>query len=420
LRILYIAQFFNRPDEAGAGRHYAFATEWTRLGHEVTVITGQQNYRTGRAQRLSLRPLVEDVEGARILRTYVYTDYKGSFRRRYLNFASFAASSVMAALRAPRPDVVFASSPPLSVALAGSLVARLRGAPLVVDVRDLWPESALALGVIREGAFSRAAARSARRVYRRAKKIVAVTNGIVEGLEACGVPRGKIVKVTNGVDVALFDRRPEPAGLRASLGLADTFLCTYVGGMGILHDVETLVQAALGLRRDGVHFLLVGEGDDRPRLERFARERALTNVTFHEPLPKQRVPGVLAEADCAVYSLRNDPFFRGTFPNKNFDYLAAGRPVVLAVEGESAALVRAAGAGFVVAPGDPVALAAGIRRMKALAPGERAAMGERGRGHVLAHYRRTDLAAALERTLCEVAGDTAREARPARFKRGVA
>ncbi len=420
MRILYLAQFFNRPDEAGAGRHYAFASEWVRRGHDVTVITGQQNYRTGATRRASLRPYVETVDGVRVVRTYVYTGYRGSFRRRYLNFASFTASSVVAALSERRPDVVFASSPPLTVGVAGEWVSRLRRVPLVADIRDLWPESAVALGVVSDGRFVRLASGTARRVYRRASRVVGVTGGIVEGLVAAGVPEGKIVKITNGVDVGLYESPAAPDSLRTELGLDDRFLCVYVGGMGILHDVGTVVEAAARLRDVPVHFLLIGQGDDRPRLEARLDREGITNVTFRDPIPKERVPGVIASADCAVYSLRDDPFFRGTFPNKNFDYLAAACPVVLAVEGESAELVRAAGAGFVTPPGSGAGLAEGIRRMLALRPAERQQMGERGRAHVLANYRRVDLAARLETILQDVVGDRTVDPGREDGRRGVA
>jgi glycosyltransferase involved in cell wall biosynthesis len=419
MRILYIAQFFNRPDEAGAGRHYAFAVEWARRGHDVTVVTGQQNYRTGTARRQGLRAYAEQVDGVTVLRCYAYTGYRGSFSKRYVNFATFTASSVVAGLRTARPDVVFASSPPLTVGMAGDFVARLRRVPLVLDIRDLWPESVVALGVVRNERFLRGAESIARGLYHRASRIVGVTDGIVEGLVRNGVPRSKIVKVTNGVDVGLYDEPPENDRLRETLGLSDAFLCVYVGGMGILHDVGTLVDAAEHLAGSRVHFLLVGQGDDRPRLERRVAERGLRNVTFHDPVPKERVPGVVASADCAVYSLRDAPFFRGTFPNKNFDYLAAGTPVVLAVEGESAALVRESGAGVVTPPGDGKGLAEGIRRLEALPADERRRMAERGRAFVLRNYRREDLARNLERVLLEVCGD-AGGARRVDDKRGVA
>jgi glycosyltransferase involved in cell wall biosynthesis len=420
MKILYIAQFFNRPDEAGAGRHYAFAVEWARMGHDVTVITGQQNYRTGLAARAGVRPIVESCDGVTVKRCYTYTGYRGNLKKRYLNFASFTVSSVLAGLREETPDVVFASSPPLTVAIAGDLVARAKRAPLVLDIRDLWPESVAALGVVRARRFLHSAERVARHLYARADRLIGVTDGIVDGLVAAGVPRAKIAKITNGVDVGLYDSPPARDSMRETLGLADRFLCVYVGGMGILHDVGTLVGAAAHLRGTPVHFLLVGQGDDRPRLERIVREEGLTNVTFHDPVPKARVPGLIASADCAVYSLKNEPFFRGTFPNKNFDYLAAGTPVVLAVEGESAELVRDAGAGIVTPPEDPAGLAAGIRALAATAVDERRRMAERGRSYVLRNYRREDLARKLERVLRDVCGATSRPAQNSYDKRGVA
>ena len=420
MRICYLAQFFNRPDEAGAGRHYAFATEWAKAGHDVTVITGQQNYRTGANTSSTLRRRIDEVDGVRVVRTYVYSAYKGSFKKRYLNFGSFLASSVAAALREPKPDVVFASSPPLTVAMAGHAISRLRGVPLVADIRDLWPESAVALGVVAEGRFTRGAERIARGVYEHASRLVAVTGGIEEGLRAVGVPAERIVRITNGVDVGLYEDTGDEDPLRGELGLEDKFLCIYVGGQGILHDVGTVVEAATHLRDTNAHFLIIGQGDDRPRLEARVREESIENVTFLDPIPKSRVPGVIASADCAVYSLRDDPFFRGTFPNKNFDYLAAARPVVLAVEGESADLVHKAGAGIVTPPGNGEAMAGGIRHMMNHPPDTRRRMGESGRAYVLENYRRVDLAARLERVLREVGEGASPAPTATRHERGVA
>lgn len=189
--------------------------------------------------------------------------------------------------------------------------------------------------------------------------------------------------------------------------------------MGILHDVGTLVDAARATRDERVHFLLVGQGDDRARLEALVRSEGLRNVTFRDPLPKNEVPGVLAAADCCVYSLRDAPFFRGTFPNKNFDYLAAARPVVLAVEGESADLVRDSGAGLVARPGDGADLAAKIADLSALSAAERAAMGAKGRRYVLSRYRRQDLAGELEAVLASIGGVATRPS-DGRRERGVA
>lgn len=396
MHVLYLAQFYNEPQDAGAGRHYAFARSLVERGHRVTVITGQENYRTGRIPKRFAGRIVhrEEKDGMTILRVWVYAGHKRRYTLRYLNHLTFLLTSLWAGLRAkPRPDVVIASSPPLFVAVSGALLARLRRAPLMAEIRDLWPESVLALQLPVHRIVVKVGFALARWVYGQGRHFIAVTKGIKEGLRRQGLPGEQITYIPNGVDLNLYEgQRQDPAFLQ-SHHLEDKFLCVYVGGMGPVHNVGTLVEAARLLRdRPRIHFLFVGDGGEKPTLVRRVGEFGLTNVTFLDPVPKQDVPGILSSADLCIYSLRRDPFFKGTFPNKNFDYLASGRPVVLAVEGESRRLVETAGAGFVVAPESPEEMAGAIGRMVSLPDEEREEMGRRGRRYALANFHRRDLA----------------------------
>lgn len=397
MHVLYLAQFYNEPQDAGAGRHYAFTRTLAEKGHRVTVITGQENYRTGRIPDRFAGRVVhrEEKEGMAILRTWVLTGHRRRFALRYLNHMTFLMTGLWAGLRAkPRPDVVVASSPPLFVAVAGGLLSWLRRAPLITDIRDLWPESVVALRLPVNPIVVKAGFALARWVYGRSRRLIAVTEGIRDGLCKQGQPEEKITTIPNGVDLNLYEGSPAESCLRESHHLTDKFLCVYVGGMGPVHNVGTLVETAQILRdRPRLHFLLIGDGGEKPALMKKVKELGLTNVTFLDPVPKQDVPGVLSSADVCVYSLRNDPFFKGTFPNKNFDYLASGCPVVLAVEGESRDLVEKAGAGYVVTPESAAEMADAISRVVSLPVDQREQMGRRGRSYVLANFHRRDLAA---------------------------
>jgi glycosyltransferase involved in cell wall biosynthesis len=397
MNVVYLAQFYNEPDDPGAGRHFAFIRTLSELGHRVTVVTGQENYRTGRIPEKYRGHLIhrEERDGCTILRTWVLTGHRRHFSLRYLNQLSFFLTGTLGSTRECRhADVVVASSPPLLVGAAGAVLSRKWRIPFVLDVRDLWPESVEALDVPVPGPVVRFGYRLADWIYARGAGMVAVTEGIRSGLMARGVPEEKIVHIPNGVDIGLYDTPPEPdPSLRAQLGLEGKFLCVYVGGIGPVHDVGTLVEAARHLGDEPrCHFLIVGDGPEKRRLVAEAQASGLRNVTFLDPVPKRRVPAVLATADLCVYSLKRNDFFRGTFPNKNFDYLASARPVVLAVEGESRRLVEAAGCGKVVPPADAGAMAAAIREMMALPAETRLEMGRRGRAYAFRNYHRRDLA----------------------------
>jgi glycosyltransferase involved in cell wall biosynthesis len=407
MHVVYLAQFYNEPSDAGAGRHYAFTRALAGRGHRVTIITGQENYRTGEISERWRGRFVhrEERDGVTILRTWVVTGHRRRFALRYANHLSFLVTGLWAGLRAgPRPDVIVASSPPLFVAVAGALLSALRRAPLVTDVRDLWPESVLALDLPVSRPLIKGGFAIARWVYGRSRRLIAVTRGIQTGLLQQGQPRKKIAFIPNGVDLHLYDEVGQGDDLRRAHGLEGKFVCTYVGGMGPVHNVGTLVKAAALLKDDGdVHFLIVGDGGEKVRLVDEAKSKGLANVTFLDPVSKRDVPAVLRAGDVCVYSLRRNPFFEGVFPNKNFDYLASGRPVILAVSGESRRLVEDAKAGFVVSPESAEELAAAIRRMRGLPLEERDAMGSRGRAHVLTTYHRSKLADGFA-NLVEAAG----------------
>jgi glycosyltransferase involved in cell wall biosynthesis len=238
--------------------------------------------------------------------------------------------------------------------------------------------------------------------YRQARRIVAVTRGIGEGIEARGLPPDKVVFVPNGVDDILVEQGAEAT--RAAAGVANgRFLCIYVGALGIWNGNETILDAADRLKdRKEFHFLFVGDGDQRPELERRARAAGLSSVRFVGALPKREAVRRLLEADLCLVCTWDHPFHRMVLANKIFDYLSAARPVVAAAEGEMAELIAEAGAGESVPPGDGAAMARAIAALSALPAEERRAMGQRGREYVLRNYRRRDLARRAETVMRDV------------------
>ena len=396
MRILCLTQYFNLPDQAGASRHYQFARAWAEAGHEVELLTGNVNYKTGRS--IPCAPgrsySIEDhPEGFRVRRLWCFSRFRGSFRKRLLFFGSFAANAAWVGAFARRPDVVFASSTPLTVGIPGTLLARRFRVPFVFELRDLWPEAAVAAGVLRSAAWEARTRRLARDLYHRSDHLIAVTEGIRDGILSYGVPEDRVTLVPNGVDHWM---EPERFREQNPLGdFDDRFVCLYVGAHGIWNDLGTLLDAAEALRDDAsVAFVFIGDGDHRAVLEERVRQAGLPNVHFLGALPKQEAFAAVCHADLGLIAASAHEHNRQTLPNKIFDYMAAGIPVMVAAgEGEMAELLRRSGGGWTTPPGDGRALAAEIHRVRELPPAERKAVGARGRGHVQEHYWRPRQAA---------------------------
>lgn len=394
MNILYFVQYFNLPHEAGGSRAYQFAKAWAAAGHHVTVVTGAVNHKTLTVPaRYRGRPYTsETVDGFRVIRAWSYAGIRGSFKKRLVNFASYAATAGLAGLFArPRPDVVYASSTPLTVGVPGLAAAVLRGAPFFFELRDLWPESAVVAGLLDgRSRATRAAFALARFLYRHAVRCVAVTRGIAAGLAAEGVPQDKLLFVPNGVDDWMVEDLPPVARDPR------VFRVVYVGAHGRWNGLGQILDAAALLRdRTDIRFEFVGDGDERARLADRAAHEGLSNVTFTGALPKREAWERLRGASVSVVATWAADFQKMVLANKIFDYMAAGRPVAAAAHGEMAELVRAADCGVVTPPEDPQALADALRGLADARPEALDAMGARGREYILGHYQRRELAGRL-------------------------
>ncbi len=404
MRILYFVQYFNLPDEAGGSRAYQFARAWAADGHQVTVVTGAVNYKTMSIPEKYRGRLIseETVDGVRLLRVWAYPEVRGSLKKRYVNFLSYALMAMVASIfRAGRADLVYASSTPLSVGAPGFFAAWTRRVPFVFEVRDLWPQSAVVAGALRPDArIVRLAASFARFLYRRASRVVAVTRGIVRGLLAEGVDESRILLAPNGVDDWMLAIEPDPGSVPT-----DRFEIVYAGAHGPWNGLMQILDAASLLRyHPEIRFAFIGDGDQRDALVARAREEGLSCVAFEGTLSKREAFQRLQTASASIVVAWDHPFQRMILANKIFDYLAAGRPILVAAHGEMAELVEEAEAGIVVAPERPDLLADAIRRMAALPPEKLAAMGLRGRRHVIARYQRPMIARLLSSAFVELKG----------------
>jgi glycosyltransferase involved in cell wall biosynthesis len=299
---------------------------------------------------------------------------------------------------------VWGTSPPLTQALAAWALARLKGIPWVFEVRDLWPDFAVAMGVLRHGMLIRLAKALERFLYRRADRLVINSPGFHEPVQREGGDPARITLVANGVDSAAFELEGDGTALRAAHGLQGKFIALYAGAHGPANDLGVVVRAAQALRDDPrIVFLLVGDGMEKAALCKQAAELQLANLRFLPPIPKSGIPELFASADCGLAVLKAIPLFATTFPNKVFDYMAAARPVVLAIDGPIREVVEQAGAGIAVPPGDALAMATAVARL-ADDPELCRRMGQKGRECVRTSYARSQQAGRLEAVFAGLVG----------------
>jgi glycosyltransferase involved in cell wall biosynthesis len=395
-RVLYVSQYFVRDDQPGGVRHWHHTRALAEAGHDVSVVTSfvQHKERTVPERYRGRRIVREREEGLDVWRVFSTPGYGRDLRSRLASYGTFAWWAFLAGMRAPRPDVVVASSPSLPAAAGAALVARARRARFLLEVRDLWPDSAVAMGLVSDPRAIAAARRLERFCYRRAERVVALTEGIRDGLVAAGVSPARVTLITNGIDLPA---EGEPAAGNGAAPVpvpADAFVAMYVGAHGTYNALGTALDAAERLRAEpAIRFVLVGGGDQKSALVREAERRRLSNVSFVDPVPKRDVPSWLARADACLLPYQDRELFAGALPNKAFDYLGAGRPIIAsAPEGELTRLVRDAGCGLAAPAEDGAALAEAVRRLAAdREAAER--MGAAGAAYARERYDRRALAA---------------------------
>jgi glycosyltransferase involved in cell wall biosynthesis len=379
VRVTFLTHYY--PPEVGAPqtRISALASGLAARGVEVAVHAPPPHYPDGRIPPGHRNRLfeVESDGPVRVVRSAVLPAPNRGFARRLANHASFGASAVAAAGRPPAADVVVVESPPLFTAGAAVAYARRKGAPLVLNIADMWPDSAIELGALRSDAAIRAARSLERRVYRRSAAIVCPTEGIEARLGARPDAAGKVTRIPPAVDVAAFEAAYPPGG--------EGFRVLYAGTTGMAQGMGTLLEAAAALQGDGVEVTIAGDGAEGGTVR--ARAAALPNVSALGTVPHDEVPRLLAGSDAAVVLLRDKPLFEGALPTKLLEAMAAGRPVVLSARGESARLLSSSGGGVVVPPEDPAALAAALRDLAS--DRDRASrIGEAGRAFVSERHSR--------------------------------
>lgn len=394
MHILLIHQAFAALDEPGGTRHHELARYLAARGHRITVIASPVSYLTGKARQNGAAGAdeirTEQEERITIQRTYTYAALHRSFAHRVFSFISFMASSFLAGLRVRQVDLVWGTSPPIFQGITAWSLARLKGVSFLFEVRDLWPAFAIGVGVLRQPLLIRASEWLERFLYRHADRVVVNSPGFISHVRERGARQVELVP--NGSDTHMFDPRADSAGFRRSNGLEDKYILLYAGAHGMSNDLQVVLKAAQLLEtRPEIAVVLLGAGKEKPALMELAAQMGLKNVYFLPPIPKADMAEALAAAGACIAILKPIPLYATVYPNKVFDYMAAGRPVLLAIDGVIRKVVEDAGAGIYVPPGDAPALAKAAEQL-ADNRQEGIAMGMRGREYVRAHFDRETLA----------------------------
>lgn len=401
-RVLLLTQYY--PPETGAcqNRLSEMAKQLVLAGYDVTVLTSVPNYPRGEIFE-SYRGrcwMEEPLEGVRVLRTWTYVSRHRGFYHRLLNYFSFALLAILLGIwRAGRQNAIVVESPPLFLGISGVLLGWWKRAPMIFNVSDLWPESAISMGVLHNRALIRVAEDLEDFLYKHSYVVTGQTQGIVENIRR-RLPRVPVELITNGISPERFvSTESGRAAARARFDFGDRFVVGYTGLHGLAQGLETLLDAAERLSNEtGILFAFIGDGPEKERLTVLAAQHHLENVRFFPPEPVGNMPAVFSALDAAVVPLKDLPLFRAALPAKLFECMAAGLPVVLSVAGEARSLVERANGGICVPPENATAIAEAIvhlARNRELA----STLGHHGARYVRANYDRRAIAERFARLL---------------------
>jgi glycosyltransferase involved in cell wall biosynthesis len=359
MRVLYFHQHFSTPKGSVGIRSYEMARRLLARGHKVTMVCGSYGGgETGLLQSFVRGCRRGEVDGIDIVEFDLKYSNSDGFLKRSLTFVRFALRSIGLAFT-ERYDVLFATTTPLTAGIPGIFARWLRRKPFVFEVRDLWPELPRAMGVIRNPLVLWAMSLLEWASYRSAHRLVGLSPGIVEGIVQRGVARQRVTMIPNGCDLQIFAQEVMP--WRPDEVAADDLLAVFAGTHGMANGLDAVLAAAVELKRRGrrdIKLLLIGQGRLKADLKRQAAYQGLDNVVFHDPVNKARLAGLMAATDLGLQVLANVPaFYYGTSPNKFFDYIAAGVPVLNNYPGWLAEMIGQRGCGYAVAPDSPQAFA---------------------------------------------------------------
>ena len=365
MHILFLTDNFPPEVNAPASRTFEHCREWVKLGEQVTVITCAPNFPKGKVfpgykNRLCQ---TETIEGIRVIRVWSYITANEGFVRRSLDYVSFMIAATIASLWVKKVDVVIGTSPQFFTVCAAYVVGLLKRVPWVFELRDIWPESIKAVGSMGDGPLYRTLECLELFLYKKANRIIALTQSFKKELIARGVNAENFDVVTNGVDLSLFKPRSKDEALLKKLGLEHQFIAGYIGTIGMAHGLETIIEAAEIIQNtpnpenQSIKILILGDGARKESLKQLAKDKRLENLIFIDTVSKAEVPDYWSLLDIAIIHLKKDPLFEKVIPSKLFECMAMGIPVLHAVLGESAEIVSRLGVGKTITPDNSQVLA---------------------------------------------------------------
>jgi glycosyltransferase involved in cell wall biosynthesis len=402
LQVLLLSQWYI-PEPSTA---HVLGKDLVAHGHLVSAITGFPNYPSGKiyaGYRIRWRQW-EQIDGVHVLRLPLYPDHSRSAVRRALNYTSFATSvSLLGPGLCDSADVMWVNGSP-TIGIPAWWISLLRRIPFVYNIQDMWGETVRASGMVRDGLAVRLLQELERFTYHRAAAITVVSPGFKRYLIDRGIPRGKIHTIPNWGNEEIYRPICRDPDFGQLYGLADHFNVIFAGNIGPQQALGVVLQAACLLREmPDIQFVLIGEGIDLPVLKAAVERQGLSNVRFIAQQPETEMPRFFAWADGLLVHLRNDPLYQITIPSKVLNYMACGHPILCAVVGDGAEVVRAAGAGLLCPPEDPQALAQAVRTLYTMPAAQREALGEAGRESFLQNYTRRVVVERQMQVLQEVA-----------------
>jgi hypothetical protein len=411
MHILFLTDNFPPEVNAPASRTFEHCREWVKAGREVTVITCAPNFPNGVVYEGYRNRLwqSEMMDGIRVVRVWSYVAANEGFLRRILDYMSFMAAAAVAAPFIKKVDVVIGTSPHFFTVCGAHAVSRMKQVPFIFELRDLWPESIKAVGAIRSSFWLRQLERIELHLYRKAARIVALTNAFKTRLTARGIDPAKIDIVTNGVDLSRFRPQEKDAALTANLGLEGKFVAGYVGTHGMAHGLGTLLEAAALIRKspggERYRFLFLGDGARKQALVKEAERLGLDNVVFLDSVPKSEVTRHWSLLDASIIHLRKSDLFTTVIPSKLFESMGMGIPILHGVSGESSEIVKRERVGLIFEPENAVEL---CKALTSLAEAE--TLRNEFRANCLAAAKRYDRGALARRMLEVLDATVARQA----------
>lgn len=391
MKILLINQAFVSPDEPGHTRHFEMAKFLQTRAHELVIVASDLNYQTGK-KTIERKGIFaeQNIEGVKILRSYIYPALHHSYFWRVISFFSFMFSSIYTSFQVKDVDLVMGTTPPIFQAVSAWFVAFIRRKPFLLEVRDLWPEFGVSMGVLKNPLVIGLARWLEKFLYKRATHILVNSPAYKDYMISKNVPADKITFIPYGTDIDMFNPNIDGAAIRKALNVEDKFIVLYAGALGQANDIDTILRAAQRLKEnDKIYFVLFGDGKERQRLQTKANQMNLSNVIFAGVRAKKEMPKVIASANVCLAILQDIPMFRTTYPNKVFDYMASGRATVLVIDGITRDLIESSYGGVFVQPNDDKGLADTILDLSQN-PDIVNQMGKNAREFLVGHLNRED------------------------------